>query len=323
MNPELQGDRASSAPRAPAVERLQAGPLVAEVVPEIGGSLASLYTRAGAGEPRRDWLRATTDAALQSRSPLELASFPLVPWCNRIRDGRFEWNGRPVQLAPNRPDSPHTIHGIGWQRPWRILERAESWIELGLVEPGTGAWPFPFTAFQRYDLDGDGLTVTLSMRNSGSESMPAGLGHHPYFPHRREGAGTSVKAQVGAMWLSDQEVMPTALSDAHPAVAALRVGMRLADFVLDNNFTGLAHEARVSWPDGSGLRLLGKAPLDHFVLYSPADKDFFVMEAVSNCTDWINLRRDGKPPAETGGAVLQPGETLNAQTRWVPKPVRR
>src|SRR5687767_10966738 len=111
----------TGAHRAPRVERLQAGPLVAEVAPEIGGSLAALYTRAGATEARRDWLRPTTEAALQTRSPLELASFPLVPWCNRIRDGRFDWNGRRVQLAPNRPGSPHTIHGIGWLRPWRIL----------------------------------------------------------------------------------------------------------------------------------------------------------------------------------------------------------
>ena len=55
----------------------------------------------------------------------------------------------------------------------------------------------------------------------------------------------------------------------------------------------------------------------------PADLDFFVMEAVSNCTDWINLRRDGGSPADTGGTVLEPAETLTAQTRWVPKPVLR
>ena len=319
MNPEDPGEP-SAISRPLGLERLQAGTLVAEVAPAVGGSLASLYTRAAAGQPRRDWLRPADESALRSGSPLELASFPLVPWCNRIRDGTFEWNGKRVRLAPNLPGSPHTIHGIGWQRPWRILERAESWIELGLVEPGTGEWPFPFTAFQRYDLDGDGLTVTLSMRNSGDHSMPAGLGHHPYFPHRREGSGTSVKAEVSAMWLSDAEVMPTTLSSTDAAVAALRAGMALADFELDNNFTGFAHEARVTWPDGSGLRLLGKAPLDHFVLYCPADKDFFVMEAVSNCTDWINLRQDGRAAADTGGATLAPGETLTAQTRWIPKP---
>lgn len=319
MNPEAPGEPSATS-RPLGLERLQAGTLVAEVAPDVGGSLASLYTRAAPGQPRHDWLRPADEAALHTRSPLELASFPLVPWCNRIRDGAFEWNGRRVQLAPNLPGSLHTIHGIGWQRPWRILERAESWIELGLVEPGTGAWPFPFTAFQRYDLDSDGLTVTLSMRNSGHESMPAGLGHHPYFPHRREGPGTSVKAEVSAMWLSDAEVMPTTLSSADAAVAALRAGMALADFELDNNFTGFAHEARVSWPDGSGLRLLGKAPLDHFVLYCPADQDFFVMEAVSNCTDWVNLRRNGWAAADTGGTTLAPGETLTAQTRWIPKP---
>jgi len=319
MNPG-GSDAASAASQAPKLEALQAGDLVAEVVPAIGGSLAAFYTRGTPARPRRDWLRPASAEALRAGSPLGMASFPLVPWCNRIRDGRFVWEGRPVELAPNVDGSPHTIHGIGWQRGWQTLQRGEAWIELVLADAGDGAWPYPFTAVQRYELDGNGLTVTLALRNTGADRMPAGLGHHPYFLHRREGAGTTVRANVGAMWLADGEVMPTELSTSHPAVAALRTGMPLAGFDLDNNFVGFGHESRVGWPDGSGLRLVGASPLDHFVLYSPSDKDFFVMEAVSNCTDWINLRSRGHSPAETGGAALEPGATLRVLTRLLPEP---
>src|SRR3954465_5595082 len=43
--------------------------------------------------------------------------FPLLPYCNRIGWTRFSWQGRDYHLARNFGDSPHTIHGIGWERP--------------------------------------------------------------------------------------------------------------------------------------------------------------------------------------------------------------
>jgi aldose 1-epimerase len=311
---------AASSSTAPALERLECGDSVAEIAPATGGALAAFYSRATPGRPRHDWLRNGSAAALAGADAFELASFPLVPWCNRIRDGRFEWNGRVVQLAPNRPGSPHTIHGIGWSRPWRVTGRDTGWIELAFEDDGRGDWPFPFAATQRYTLDAEGLVIALALRNTGTESLPGGLGHHPYLPHRREGTGTCLTAAVDAIWLGDAEVLPTALSTTHPVLAALRSGTRIDRFALDNNFTGFGHQARVAWPDGSTLTLEGEAPLDFFVLYSPSDRDVFVIEAVSNCTDWMNLRRAprAEPAAHVGGTGLAPGATLGCVTRLRP-----
>ncbi|MDB5730148.1 MAG: hypothetical protein JWQ03_43 [Variovorax sp.] len=296
---------------------LKHGEFTAELAPHLGGALASFYS--GGGEPgasaRRDWLRPATPEVLAARDPLRMASFPLVPWCNRIRDGRFDWEGRTVRLAPNFGASPHTIHGLGWQRSWEVVEATAASAALRFECDGRGAWPFAFHCRQRYALDDAGLAIELTLVNTGPRSMPAGLGHHPFFPHRREGAGTVVQAQVDAMWENDDEQMPTVLSATDPALAALRDGMRLDRFALDNNFTGFGHSAQVRWPDGSALTLRGDGPLDYFVLYSPRDQDLFVMEAVSNCTDWINLRaRD--PALPVGGTALAPGDTLRATWRF-------
>lgn len=306
-------------PHRPRVERLDHGNFVAEIAPDIGGSLASFYSGASASRPRIDWLRATSDSALRAGSPLGLASFPLVPWCNRIRDGRFEWDGHRVALPPNPDGTPHTIHGIGWRRPWRVVDRSVDHVDLAFDETGDGEWPFAFAATQRYALDDHGLTVRLVLRNTGTRAMPAGIGHHPYFAHRRDGDGTRVRASVQAMWRSDAELLPTTLSTACPEVAALREGMRLDRFELDNNFTALEGDARVAWPDGTALRLRAEAPLRHFVLYTPAQHDHFVMEAVSNCTDWLNLHGQF-PHGDLGGARLAPGAELAATTRFEPMP---
>lgn len=303
----------------PSMHSLRAGDLFADVVPDIGGSLASFGSMAQDGPPHHWLLPARADAA--TPPALAMASFPLVPWCNRIRDGRFDWNGRTVQLPPNVPNSPHTLHGIGWQRPWAVEAAGEHTIDLVLNEAGQGPWPFPFSCRLRYALDPAGLEIRMTLTNTGGQAMPAGLGHHPYFAHRRGGAGTRVTAQVDAIWLSDAEAMPTVLDASHPAVARLPAGLPLADYPMDNNFTGYRRSARIDWPDGSALAIDASAPLDFMVLYTPAGDDLFVLEAVSNCTDWINLLAEAAPgasPRTVGGASLAPGASMSMRTRFTP-----
>src|SRR6476469_9371793 len=76
-------------------------------------------------------LRRALPAAVAG-NPQALACFPLVPYCNRIDQGRFRWGGRQYQLARNFGDHPHTIHGIGWQRAWAIAEAAADTATLVL-----------------------------------------------------------------------------------------------------------------------------------------------------------------------------------------------
>ena len=53
---------------------------------------------------------------------LEASSFPLVPYVNRIRGGRFTFRGREVRLAPNMAGDPSPLHGQGWLDPWQVEE---------------------------------------------------------------------------------------------------------------------------------------------------------------------------------------------------------
>src|SRR4051812_37554770 len=99
---------------------LRAGDLRAAVAPGVGGSLASF--RSETNGRSIDWLRAASDEGLVARNPLAMASFPLVPFCNRIRNGITSFEGRDIRFPPNHPseDSPHPLHGIGWQLPWDV-----------------------------------------------------------------------------------------------------------------------------------------------------------------------------------------------------------
>jgi len=89
---------------------------------------------------------------------------------------------------------------------------------------------------------------------------------------------------------------------------------------LDRFYVRWSREARVDWPgQHAALLMRAEAPLDYFVLYSPREADHFVMEPVSNCTDWMNLAAQGI--GDAGGTVLAPDETLAGRFELLPLPL--
>lgn len=318
----------------PQLLSLRSGDLVLELAPGVGGSIAGFYTPAREGRARIDWLRPASTAALAGHDPLGMASFPLLPWCNRLRDGRAQFktgqggDSRSIHLAPNYQDSPHTIHGVGWQQPWQLSQStADSALLEFLYRPTSSnlkkeeiGWPWAFSAWQSFKLDGSGLACQMTLRNDSEDVMPFGLGHHPYFPHP---PGTRLQcdfSEAGRMWESDAHCLPTGLSKPG-FLEALREGMELARLNLDNNFTGWQRRFRVDWPEAGGrgrsgrqLTLTAASPLDFFVLYCPQGEPFFCAEPVSNCTDWLNLQ--GHVPADSlGGGELAPGASCSTTFR--------
>ncbi|WP_028102856.1 aldose 1-epimerase [Pseudoduganella violaceinigra] len=294
---------------------LQYGSLRAELAPGIGGSLARFYSEQGRGQ-RFHWLRPASEGALRARDARAMASFPLLPFCNRLRGGRAEYGGRKIALAPHPSTVPHALHGVGWQLPWHseIGGAADARMTLRYEGQARGGWPWPFEAVQDIRLDEQGMLLELSIRNLGDDPMPVGLGHHPYLPRRH---GTRLQARLEGKWATDAACLPTALEQP-PLLEQLAAGRKLQGLRLDHNFCGWQGVARIDWPAGerrraAALTLRAAAPLDLLALYVPPNARWFCVEPVSNCTDWLNLA--GYPPAATGGAVLAPGAALHSALR--------
>ena len=289
---------------------LNAGRAVAGVAPSIGGSITHYHWIDGAR--RHEWLRPASRLDLVSGMADRLACFPLVPFSNRIREGRFVFGRHAVQLPLNRAPEPHAEHGHGWQAEWIVVERASDRLAIAYDHPAD-AWPFPYRARQDFMLTEDELRVTLGIENRGREAMPIGLGLHPYFPRTER---CQFSARVDAMWATDAEVMPTALVDADPRFGG-GDGLPIAEVILDNVFTGWRRQARIVWPERNArLTLHADSPLDFLVVYSPAGEDFFCAEPVSHCTDAFNLAAQGRN--DTGMLTLDPGASLSATVRFRP-----
>ncbi|MGQ0711301.1 MAG: aldose 1-epimerase [Rhodoferax sp.] len=301
-------------------EHLCLGDLHAHVVPQLGGALASFYSLEHPGAAPVHWLRPTPAQAWASANPLEFASFVLVPWSNRIANGCFSFEGLRVQLPPSPWGlGPHSLHGLGWMQAWQVLERGNAHIRLRWRYDGQDAWPWPFEATQHYRLDARGLRLALSLRNTGTCNMPAGLGHHPYFPQDPQGRGALLRAQVRGMWATGTDTLPLYLMHDHAVLRALPRGLRLREHVVDTHFPGFASQALIHWDDGRALALHTSRALHTLVLYTPHQAPFFCAEPVSHSADWLNLRhRPEYAPWALGGHILAPGQVLHAQLRFDP-----
>src|SRR5438309_12080262 len=114
--------------------KLQAGNLRLELNASIGGSISAF-----------EWIgeNASTPILRKCHRPLEkvldAACFPLVPYVNRIRDGRFTFRGREVRLAPNMAGDPSPLHGQGWLNPWQVEDGSERRACL-CFRPESGNW---------------------------------------------------------------------------------------------------------------------------------------------------------------------------------------
>jgi aldose 1-epimerase len=305
-----------------ALIELRVGRRRALIAPHVGGAIAAFYDLSEGGNALH-WLRPATASALAEVNPLAMGSFPLLPYCNRLRDARFAFDGQHIDLSRDGNAFDHALHGHAWRRAWRVGTQASNAVELHLLhEPGDEAahhWPYKYEAMQRFELSGEGLSVTISIRNLADRPMPFGMGHHPYYPRT---PATRIRANVRAMWHATPDLLPTHLG-AHPVVDALAApeGMLADAFDLDSNFAGWSRTATIDWPDeGRSVTLFADAPFDHMVLYAPAGhRDLLCVEPVSNTVDFLNLDAARE---DVGGGILMPGEGVEARFAWAPGPVR-
>lgn len=282
----------------PRVE-LRSGPLSLEVDPIHGGVVRRLTL-----QTREYDIELLRPARAGSHDPFDSSYFPLVPFCNRIGLGRFSWGGRLIQQASTIAGG-HAIHGHGWQRAWHVRERSAASAVLTYTHMPDD-WPFAYRAEQQFSLSECGLTICLSVENCGNDTMPAGLGFHPYF--RRPPAG-GLRSAVTGVWLNGDDMLPTEHCRIEPPDDLLAGWLPSGARSLDHCFTGWSGTAAIAVPGADRtLSMTGSETMRFLVVYDPPDGDFFCAEPVSTANNAVNLGFG----TESGLTALAAGDALHA-----------
>lgn len=243
---------------------------------------------------------------------------PLVPWPNRLRDGRYRFEGETHQLALTEPAGGNAIHGLCRWVAWEATRKTADRVVLqSIIHPQPG-YEFTLAVTVAYHLTAGGLEVKLTGRNLGDRRAPFGAGHHPYI-RAAEGPidACTLRCPAHARQLLDRRRIPT--REVRPVAGRydFRRPRRIGGAVLDVPLLDLES-------DRDGLaRVVLEGPERRVTLWM--DSGFPYLMLFTGDTLAPERRRRGlgvepmtcAPDAFNSGlglAGLEPGESLSA--RW-------
>ena len=104
----------------------------------------------------------------------------LVPWPNRVRDGRYTHDDVEHQLALSEPERGNALHGLVLQSRWRGVRTSPRRVSLSYALAPARGYPFELALAVSYELASGGVVMTVQATNVGARRAPFGAGFHPY-----------------------------------------------------------------------------------------------------------------------------------------------
>jgi aldose 1-epimerase len=188
---------------------------------------------------------------------------PLIPWPNRLADGRYRFAGSDHQVAVTEPDKHNAIHGFLRWRSWQPVEHQADRITMGTSLYPLQGYPFALELRIEYHLDQEGLSVTTTATNIGDLPGPYGCGQHPYLsPGEGLIDDCSLQLEADTRILTDpKRQLPIGIEAVDGTPYDFRDLKKLGDLEVDYAFTDLHRDAdgrawvRLTGTDGRTVQL--------------------------------------------------------------------
>jgi aldose 1-epimerase len=188
---------------------------------------------------------------------------PLIPWPNRLANGRYRFDGAELQLALSEPELHNAIHGLLRWRSWRASDRDGESVTMATQLHPLPGYPFALDVNIEYRLAEDGLTVSTSARNLGAGPCPYAAGQHPYLS---PGAGLidECRLELGAatrIMADGERKLPTGIEAVSGTSYDFNEARQLGDQQIDAPFTDLERDEQgrasveLTGPDGACVEL--------------------------------------------------------------------
>lgn len=238
----------------------------------------------------------------------------LFPYPNRIRDGKFSFQGEVYEVNP-------TQHGYVRDRVWKVVDSGASdeegaWLTsrfdaIEYAEEILTQFPSAFTLDMTYRLKNGKLTLTATAENTGKRDMPAGFGIHPYF---RLPEQCKIQVPANRRWELENNLPTGKLLDVEGQydIRQLRdtAGLSFDDIYTDLNpdADGLVR-CRLSDEENNTQTVVefDAKEFPHVVVYTPPRKAICI-EPNTCPTDAFNLAERGM---KSDVIVLKPGDSTS------------
>jgi aldose 1-epimerase len=230
----------------------------------------------------------------------------LIPWPNRVADGRYRFAAIEHQLALTEPERLCAIHGLLRWRPWRALEHDRGRVVVGTrLHPQPG-YPFMLDVSIEYELGDAGLRVRTAAINVGDQACPFGCGQHPYLsPGAATIDGCLLELSATTHILADERGLPVGTESVDGRKFDFSAGVRIGDLVIDDAFTDLAR-------DPAGRATVALTGADGITVELWADRHYGFLQLFSGDTLAPERRRRGLAvePMTCPANALASGDSL-------------
>ena len=277
------------------------------VVTEVGATLRS-YTKDGVDVVR---------GFAEHESPRGGQGQNLLPWPNRIRDGKYTFAGKTQQLPLSEPARHNASNGLVRYLLWTLADRTpDSVTNRVRVFPQPG-WPGWLEATVTHAVSAGGLTVTVSATNIGDRDVPFGYAAHPYLSvGEAQVDDVAVTVPASSYLEVDDRLLPVKISPVEGTEADLRGGAPLGTTVLDTAFTDLIRDEDGRWRVKLALgerqaELWGDTTMTWIQVFTGEHRRDIAL-AVEPMTCGPDAFNEG--PTHDGMMVLAPGKSYTG--RW-------
>ncbi|WOQ70159.1 aldose 1-epimerase family protein [Microbacterium limosum] len=246
----------------------------------------------------------------------------LVPWPNRVVDGRYRFDGVDYELALTEPSRGHALHGLGAWLDYDAIDKGADHVTLQAEIEPQSAYPWRLSIETTFRLGPDGLTQTVRATNLASSRAPYGTGPHPYLV---AGAGKvddwilELPADE-VLTVTEDRLIPVALEPvdaSDPRRFDYRTPRPIADARIDHAYTGLhtsddgSVTVTVTDAAGSGAGIVWDGACSWVQIHTadrpgePADRTGLAVEPMTCPPDAFN--------SEKALIVLDPGASAEAE----------
>jgi aldose 1-epimerase len=162
----------------------------------------------------------------------------LMPWPNRIRDGRYSFGGRDLQLALTEPKRSNASHGLARWAAWTLEEHTDNSVSLVYRVMAQTGYPWAVDLHVLYDLSADGLTVTQTATNLSGDPAPYACGAHPYLSVGDGIDHLELTLPAGTRIVADDRLIPVETVPVDPE-HDFRVGRPIGAVQFNEGYGGL------------------------------------------------------------------------------------
>ncbi len=240
----------------------------------------------------------------------------LIPFPNRIQEGRYSFQDEQYQLEKNYPEEGNACHGFIYDKTFEIIDQKiqKDFCEIVLGYNYDGelpGYPFPFRVKLFYTLNStsDFIRRTI-IENTGPGPMPIGNGWHPFFKLCDHVNGLMLKLPKASELIPMTANIPNIEKDRENFP---EIYFRIQNNELDSCYyltedTTLHYTIIYDESENIGLELwqeAGPGKYNYLQIYTPPDRRSIALEPMSCNVNAFNNQE--------GLVVLKTGEKFDAR----------